>query len=95
MELEPTLSRSDALLAESQRLLAEFIQREIQLGTTFTEIALVERDLGNIQHSQKAKRDAQAALETVRRFSARLTHSEARVLTTRLCADLESRIASL
>ncbi|HTF68458.1 MAG TPA: hypothetical protein VK638_37845 [Edaphobacter sp.] len=95
MQSAEGLIRFEELRAQSQRLLIAFVNGEIQLGFTFAESAAMERDLGNIQHYQQAKRHLEEAVTTIRRFLNRIANTETRTAAANGCAELERALAAL
>jgi hypothetical protein len=85
----------EELSAKSQQLLEQFLDGEIKLGFTFAELAATERNMGNLEHFQHAKRDAVKAAESVRHFSDRVENKETRKAVLQRCAELEEAIAAL
>jgi hypothetical protein len=95
--MEPDLSMQGFYdqLARSQRLLGEFLDSELQLGFTFTEIALTERNHGNVEHFHHAKRDAEIAAATIRKFLPKLNDVVARKTVRQRCTELEGAVSGL
>jgi hypothetical protein len=87
--------RFSALRAQTQRGLTDFLTSELQLGFTFVEIAITERDFGNDEHFQHSKKDAQEAARTIRHFLDRIADPGARLLLDRHCSELEKALNGL
>lgn len=90
-----SFERFEELSAKSQQLLQQFLDGEIKLGFTFAELAATERNLGNLEHFQHAKRDAAKAAESIRHFLDRVENKEARSAVLDRCAELEEAVAAL
>lgn len=85
----------EALRQQSQGHLIDFMKSEIQLGFTFTEWAVTERDSGNKEHFEHAKHDAERALETIQRFLNRIESTEVRTVVSDRCEELQQAVAAL
>lgn len=88
------------LSAETDRLRIEFLRAELELSSTFVQIATAEFEGGNREHGQQSLLDARKSCETVTRFladpkhSGHMTESQFQDLHKKL-GDLEKNIASL
>jgi hypothetical protein len=85
----------EKLLVQSHQRLLEFVDVELALGFTFVDFAHAERDLGNQEHFQHAKRDAEVAVQSIRHFLARVENEAARTARVRRCDELVQAIAAL
>jgi hypothetical protein len=85
----------DQLVAQSRQQLVEFLNTEIQLAGTFTEMAATERDLGNQEHFAHAKADVKKAVDTIRHFLGRVEDEETRAAISERCAELERVLTTL
>jgi len=95
MEFTDRRVKLEELQVQSQKQLQDFLDVEIQLGFTFAEFAVTERDLGNFEHFQSSKRNAEKAVSTIRHFLNRLADNQARVVVARRCDALERAVAEL
>jgi hypothetical protein len=93
--MERRIQEHEELLLQSQQCLYAFLHTELELGSTFIDIARTERSMGNSEHFQHAKRDAKKAIESIRHFLGRLQKEELRRSLTRRCDELERSLAAL
>ncbi len=56
-------------------------------------MAATARDSGSLEHSEKAKKEARKAADTVWRFLDRVENSETRAAIQRRCKELEGRVS--
>ena len=89
--------RSDyeALRAETEERLIEFLHAELEIGPTFVQTALFANDEGHAEHYAQAKADAAKAAETVQRFMHRIQNSNVRSEIGNQLAELERLISTL
>jgi hypothetical protein len=85
----------EQLVAQSRQQLLEFLNTEIQLAGTFSEMAATVRDLGNQEHYAHAKGDVKKAVDTIRHFLGRVEDEETRAAIGERCAELERVLATL
>jgi hypothetical protein len=85
----------DQLLLQSQERLLAFVDAELQLGFTFIDFARMERELGNLEHFQHARRDAVIAVQSIRHFLPRVEEEDARIARSQRCDELERSLAAL
>jgi hypothetical protein len=83
------------LILQSQERLVAFLDAELRLGFTFVDFAQAERDLGNLEHFQHARRDAEVAVQSIRHFLPRVEKEDARVARAVQCEQLEQVLADL
>lgn len=84
----------EELIAQSRGQLVEFLYTEVQLGFTFIDMAATERDFGNLDHFEHAKRDVKKAIDTIRHFLDRVENTETRAGLSDRCTDLERALAA-
>src|ERR1700675_3231434 len=89
------MPQSEDLAQQSQRVLLEFLETELALGATFIELALTERNLGNSEHFERSKRDAEIASQTARRLANKLVRGESRASVEERCTEVDEKISSL
>lgn len=83
------------LILQGQERLLAFLDAELQLGFTFVDFAQAERDLGNLEHFQHARRDAEVAVQSIRHFLPRVEKEDARIARSQKCDELERSVAAL
>jgi len=91
----PAPEQFDELRTTSERLLVDFLENEVRLGSTFLELAATERELGNMQHSHQARHDAEEAVNSIRRFLVRVNGPRAKASIERDCEELARSIEGL
>jgi hypothetical protein len=89
------VSRNEALLAESQKQLVDFLRAELEIGVTFVRSSLLARSQGHASHAIQAKRNAVKAARAIRRFTSRLKDGRVRIAIDRKLGGLERRISEL
>ena len=88
-------SEHQELHDEADRNLIDFLRIELDLGFTFAKVAKTEHDLGNLEHAEKSKQRAIAAMESARYFQQRLPNPEAKRSVSGRCAELDRLIAAI
>ena len=68
----------EALRAESDKRLIDFLQAELAIGTTLVESAKLAKESGHMEHFEQAKEAAETAAATVRRFMDQIQDGPAR-----------------
>lgn len=85
----------EALRAKTQQTLVEFLNAELNLGSTFVRSAEIARDAGQMEHFDQTKSNATRAAATVRRFMSTVTDGKIRNEIDGRLADLERLISTL
>ena len=85
----------DAIRAQAQQTLIDYLDNEIALGITFTRCAVNSSDAGHQEHFSEAKDNATKAAQTVRRFMVLVEDGKIREEIDRRLAELEWIIAAL
>ena len=81
------------LIAQSQRQLVAFLEADLELGFTFADLSKTERKLGNIEHAERSREHAIAAITTVRRFLEHVCGSESKNRFAGRVDELERELA--
>jgi len=92
---KPVLFEYDAIRAQAQETLIDYLDNEIALGITFTRCAVNSSDAGHKEHFSEAKDNATKAAQTVRRFMVLVEDGKIREEIDRRLAELEWIIAAL
>ena len=66
-------NKLQSLIADGERLRADFMQADLKLGLTFANLARSEADAGEMPHALQSLRRAARAAETVARLLAETT----------------------
>jgi hypothetical protein len=90
----PWTSTCRISLETSVQTLGDFLNKEIDLGITFTDLAKYYRDSGNSERSKISKQNALKALEAIDRFKHRPRPNLISEIETRR-SELASAISSL
>ncbi|MEP6534559.1 MAG: hypothetical protein ABJF23_04535 [Bryobacteraceae bacterium] len=88
-------ARFKELKAESQRLLAGFLESEIELGHTFASVAASERASGNLPHCERAKGHGIVAVAAIRRFVTRIENMDTKAAIEKGCDELEQALSEV
>ena len=88
-------SEFEQLREAHQQNLRGFVEVELDLGFTFVELALTERDQNNLEHFQHAKHHAEKALAAIRKFVVEIQDPETRTKISQRCDQLAEAVAAL
>ena len=86
--------QGDELQKRADQNLVAFLRTELDLGFTFTQTASVEARLRDREGVERARNIAQSALETVRRFKARIVDEQIRRELQERADELEKQLSS-
>ena len=85
----------DELQARVNQNIINFLRTELELGFTFVKTAETEASMNNIEHFERARNHSESAVETIRRFEARIADPQQRKQILQGAEDLQKRISSL
>ena len=85
----------DTQQKESQELLIQFLQTELDLGTTFVLSAVIAGKSDLMEHFDHAKGSAEKAAETIGLFVGRVQDSRTRAEFVEQLFELDRRISAL
>jgi hypothetical protein len=89
------LSEYEALRAESQKQLTDFLRVELDIGATFVQSALLARSENHLDHSIQATGNAVKAAASIRHFMNQLADSSVRIEIEHKLAALDRQISEL
>lgn len=88
-------SEHEALAAKTQRTLIDFLQTELNVGSSFVRTALLAKSDGHSDHYAQAKQNAETAAESVRRFMDQVADLTVRTEIGKQLATLHQLISEL
>jgi O-methyltransferase involved in polyketide biosynthesis len=84
----------EALRAEAEERLIDFLVGEIQTGVRWAEMALIAKDTGDADNYVKAKESAEKVAKTVQRFMDLVQNGQARREIAKRLAELERLLST-
>jgi hypothetical protein len=85
----------EALRSKTQQTLVEFLNAELNLGSTFVRSATISSDEKHMEHFAQAKEKATKAAESVRRFVGQVADGKVRATICNQLAELDRLISTL
>jgi hypothetical protein len=85
----------EAIRANMQKALADFLWAELDSGKTVVNAALLVKEAGSTDYFVQAKRHSAQALENVKKFVGQLKDTGTRVAMQDQVAELERMISTL
>jgi hypothetical protein len=85
----------EALRAKTQQTLIEFLNADLNLGSTLVHSATISRDEEHMEHFAQAKENATKAAESVRRFVSKVADGKVRAAICKQLAELDHLISTL
>ena len=85
----------EALRTKTQQTLVEFLNAELNLGSTLLRSATISRDEQHMEHFAQAKENSTKAAESVRRFVCRVADGKVRATIYKQLAELDRLISTL
>jgi predicted aldo/keto reductase-like oxidoreductase len=89
------MSEFEALRAESQKQLNDFLRVELEIGVTFVQSAMLARKQDHMDHSDQAKGNALKAAACIRHFMRQLADPAVRIEIEHKLAALDRQISEL
>ena len=83
----------EALRQESERLLIQFLDRELELTQTLIDLSRIESRSGNAEHASEAADHARQGLAAIRKFIERVASDADRTRILRGLQHLETQAA--
>ena len=83
---------SEALHAKTQHNLIDFLHRELEIGPTFVQSALLALSDGHMDHYVQAKQSAVTTAESIRRFMSQVADTDVRTEIGKQLDDLDRLI---
>jgi hypothetical protein len=85
----------EALRAESQKQLNNFLRVELEIGSTFVQSAILARKQDHMNHADQAKGNALKAAASIRHFLSHLADPEVKIQIEHRLVTLERQISEL
>jgi Mg-chelatase subunit ChlI len=86
---------SDDLEDGVQQNLLDFLRIEVDLGFTLAKTAEIEASMQSSEHAEQARKHAESAIETIRRFQSKIKDTRALIEIRQRADELQRLIASL
>jgi hypothetical protein len=85
----------EALRAERQQRLVDFLKAELGLAPTFVQSALLAKGLGHMDHYAQSKQNATKAAKSIRHFMSQIADAKIRTEIGEQLAELDRLISTL